>query len=230
MLILLAQGASITSVILFFVTIVLGFAYHEFAHAIAADRLGDMTPRSAGRITLNPLKHLDVFGLLMVALIGFGWAVTPVNPYNLRGNWRTSYALVAAAGPFANLLMALFFGLGMRLVVALFGFEQIAASTALQVVYDLCSWGVYTNVLLMVFNLIPLPPLDGFTILMGVLPAELAYRLEPVRRYGSLLILALFLFVPRIAPQLDIFRSLLGPAINFFYPLMTGVPQIVRFL
>ncbi|MCO5190095.1 MAG: site-2 protease family protein [Anaerolineae bacterium] len=224
MLIMLASGASVQSVVLYFITIVLGFAYHEFAHAIAADRLGDMTPRAAGRMTLNPLKHLDAFGLLMVALIGFGWAVTPVNPYNLRGNWRQSYALVAAAGPLANLIMAALFGIGMRALTFAVPATTLATSPGLQLAYDLCFWGVYTNILLMTFNLIPLPPLDGFTILMGLLPAEMAYRLEPLRRYGSLLIIGMIILLPRITPNLDVFNTLLATSIGFFYPILTGQP------
>jgi Zn-dependent protease len=224
MLIMLLNGVSPQSVILYFITIVIGFAYHEFAHAIAADRLGDMTPRAAGRITLNPFKHLDVFGLVMIALIGFGWAVTPVNPYNLRGNWRHSYAIVAAAGPFANLIMAIMFGVGMRALTFVVPIETIATTPMLQIAYDLCSWGVYTNILLMTFNLLPLPPLDGFTILMGLLPAEMAYRLEPLRRYGSLLIIGMIMFLPRISPNFDFFNTLLSTSLSFFYPLITGMP------
>src|SRR5690606_4863653 len=108
-------GFDIATIIAFIITATLAFAYHEFAHAIVADRLGDPTPRSYGRITLNPFVHLDLFGMVMLILAGFGWAMTPVNPNNLRGNPRTSYAIVALAGPVANLIMAILFALPIRL-------------------------------------------------------------------------------------------------------------------
>jgi Zn-dependent protease len=85
-------------------------------------------------------------------------------------------------------------------------------------------WGVYGNILLMVFNLIPIPPLDGFTILLGILPAELAIQLEPLRRYGSLAIIVIIFILPRVLPAFDIFGLLITPAIDFFYPLLTGLP------
>jgi hypothetical protein len=99
----------------FAVTAILAFAYHEFAHAFVADRLDDPTPRSLGRMTLNPFVHLSAFGLVMLFLFGFGWATTPVNPSRLRGNPRTSMAIVSVAGPAANLLMALLYAIPVRL-------------------------------------------------------------------------------------------------------------------
>ena len=101
----------ISEIIAFAITAILAFAYHEFAHAFVADRLGDPTPRDNGRITLNPFPHLSVFGLIMLFLVGFGWAVTPVNPSLLRGNYRRSMAMVAIAGPLANLAMAILWAL-----------------------------------------------------------------------------------------------------------------------
>lgn len=95
---LLLGDITVPLFIAFAFTALLAFAYHEFAHAFVADRLGDDTPRQFGRLTLNPFVHLDIFGTLMLLLVGFGWASTPVNPRNLRGNPRTAHAVVAVAG------------------------------------------------------------------------------------------------------------------------------------
>lgn len=178
------------------------FAYHEFAHAIAADRLGDDTPRKAGRMTLNPFPHIDRVGFVLLALLGFGWATTPVNPSQLKGNPRQSYAIVAVAGPLANLIMAAFFALLLRL--AALDFFPVP-DQLLQLFWI----GVWLNCFLMVFNLLPVPPLDGFSILLGVLPAELAYRLMPLRQYGFLIFMAIFFLLPMANIELfsNIFRQ-----------------------
>lgn len=200
----------------FLITVVFAFAYHELAHAIVADRLGDNTPREYGRISLNPIVHLDRIGMLMLVLIGFGWATTPVNPYRLRGNPRTSMAIVALAGPVANLIMAFVWGLAIR-----FGLLDPTYSTGfIPTVYQVFQMGVTINLFLAIFNLLPIPPLDGFTILIGILPAELAYRLEPVRQYGTLIIMAVF-FLPFVLGR-SLVSDVIGPIMDFLFPLMTG--------
>lgn len=197
---------NIVAIIAFAVTATLAFAYHEFAHAIVADRLGDPTPRSHGRITLNPFVHLDPFGMLMLLLAGFGWATTPVNPNNLRGNPRTSFAIVAVAGPAANLLMAILFAIPFRLL-----YDPFSPPTSDVVTFflQLCSTGLNINLLLFVFNLLPIPPLDGFTILMGVLPAEWAYQLAPIRRYGTIILLVVIFILPQFG-FLNVFNFISG--------------------
>ncbi len=211
----------VTGFIAFIITATLAFAYHEFAHAIVADRLGDPTPRQYGRITLNPFVHLDLFGMVMLVLAGFGWAMTPVNPNNLRGNPRTSYAIVALAGPAANLLMALIFALPIRL-----GLADAAATGPMLGSFELpsfflfCFMGVQINLLLMAFNLMPIPPLDGFTILMGILPPELAYRLLPLRQYGTIILLIAIFLLPRIG--LDFLGWFIGPVFDIALPFLLG--------
>lgn len=214
-------GFDVPTIIAFIVTATLAFAYHEFAHAIVADRLGDYTPRSYGRITLNPFVHLDAFGMLMLVLAGFGWATTPVNPNNLRGNPRTSYAIVAAAGPLANLLMAVIWALPIRLGLVAFAFAPSDATFALPTAFQLCYIGVQINLLLLAFNLMPIPPLDGFTILMGILPPEMAYRLTPLRQYGTLIILLVIFLLPRIG--LDVLGWFISPVLNGLMPLLIGI-------
>ncbi len=213
-------GFDIATIIAFIITATLAFAYHEFAHAIVADRMGDYTPRSYGRITLNPFVHLDLFGMLMLLLAGFGWATTPVNPNNLRGNPRTSMAIVAVAGPVANLLMAVIWAIPIRLFNLDPIFASRDASFALPTLFQLCFIGVQINLLLFAFNLIPIPPLDGFTILMGILPPEMAYRLAPLRQYGTLILLAVIFILPRLG--LNILGWFLNPVMNKIMPLLLG--------
>ena len=214
-------GFDIPTIIAFILTATLAFAYHEFAHAIVADRMGDYTPRSYGRITLNPFVHLDAFGMLMLVLAGFGWATTPVNPNNLRGNPRTSYALVAASGPLANLLMAILWALPIRLGLVSFAFANSDATFALPTAFQLCYIGVQINLLLFAFNLMPIPPLDGFTILLGILPPEMAYQLTPLRQYGTLIILLVIFLLPRIG--IDVLGWFITPVLNNVMPLLVGV-------
>lgn len=210
----------ISTIIAFLLTATLAFAYHEFAHAIVADRLGDDTPRAYGRITLNPFVHLDLFGMLMLVLAGFGWATTPVNPHKLRGNPRQSYAIVAAAGPAANLLMAVLWALPIRLGLVQQTFAIQGAGFALPTAFQVCFWGTWINLLLMVFNLMPIPPLDGFSILRGILPPEMAYRLEPLRQYGTLILIAVIFILPSIG--IPVFSWILTPVRDVFMPLLLG--------
>ena len=191
------QGIDVAIGVVF--VIIGAFAYHEYAHAIVADRLGDPTPREYGRMTLNPFPHLSLAGLVMLLLAGFGWATTPVRPNLLRGNPRVSMAWVAVAGPIANLLMAVIFAIPIRLINA--GMLTLSWGDLL---YNVSNWGVYINLLLLIFNLLPIPPLDGFTILLGMLPAEFAYRLEPLRQYGILILLGVLFLGPQIGIDINI--------------------------
>lgn len=198
------------------IILILAFAYHEFAHAITADYLGDPTPRKHGRISLNPFVHLDLFGMAMLIFVGFGWAVTPVTPHYLRGNMRQSMALVAIAGPLTNLLMAFLFAIPVRLMT----WQIIPAELVSEQVFLFFAFGVYLNVLLFCFNLLPIPPLDGFTILLGLLPTELAYQAEQIRPYGTIILLFLFIS-PNILGFSLVFETI-GPVINFLMDILVG--------
>ncbi len=179
------------------IVLLIAFTVHELAHAVTADYLGDPTPRRMGRITLNPLKHLDPFGTIMLIIAGFGWA-KPVmtNPMNMRGNPHTSMAIVAFAGPLSNLVMAgiaaIFFRLGLvDINVLMSGGGALSFSS---LVFQF----LYINLALAFFNLLPVPPLDGSRILYAILPAEMVYRLRPLEQYGFMILFLVVFFVPQV--------------------------------
>jgi Zn-dependent protease len=164
---------------------------HELAHAYAADRLGDPTPRLAGRITLNPIKHLDPIGTLVFLLTRtIGWAKpVPINPANFR-HYRRDNILVSAAGPAMNLILAACSAVLFHLVVA---FGPSLGRYFMEPLVRITAAGVILNVGLAVFNLVPIPPLDGSHILEGFLPDHLADQYRRLRPYGFILLLALIL-------------------------------------
>lgn len=183
---------SLIEIVGFAVALIPAFAVHEFAHAWVAYQLGDPTAKNQGRLTLNPLKHLDPLGTLMVLVAGFGWAKpVPVNPYYLRGG-RGSMALVAAAGPAANLLMATLVALLWRLIGLAGG----------RLLGELLLIFIYLNIALLFFNLIPLSPLDGFKVAVGWLPPALANPLARTAQSGPLILLGLVV-LGNVMPGLD---------------------------
>ena len=219
---MLLLSAGIENAVPLFIALVIAFAYHEFGHAIVADRLGDPTPRQNGRITLNPIPHLSLIGLIMLVVAGFGWATTPVTPSYLRGNIRRSYAIVSVAGPAANLIMALMWA-GIALLMGFLGpdFFQTMPDFLASLLVALPQWGIIMNFFLMFFNLMPIPPLDGFSILLGILPYEMAAQLEPLRRYG-LIILLLAVFILPSTGILNPISGMFELSFTFFLRLVTG--------
>lgn len=210
------QSDGMEGVVAILIVFVVAFAYHEYGHAFAADRLGDPTPRNHGRMTLNPFPHLSVTGFVLLIMFGFGWATTPVTPGYLRRPQRQSYALVSIAGPLMNLLMAIGMGLAYR---ALYGgslgpdlpeISGFSLSTFLEV---FLRQGVFINCILMMFNLLPIPPLDGFSIMQGILPIQLAHQLDFLRQYGMLLLMVIIFWSP-----IDVF----APARNLTQMLLYG--------
>ena len=190
------------------VILILSIILHEVAHGYVAEMLGDSTARYAGRLTLNPLPHVDPVGSVLLPIVTsvtggfvFGWAKpVPYNPYNLRhGVWGE--ALVALAGPASNFFLALVFGLALR-------FASLP-----QAMLDIFVVIVVANISLGVFNLVPIPPLDGSKILFALLP----YRAQQVRffleRYGFFLVIIFVIFL----------SSVLGPIVRGLFGLVTGM-------
>lgn len=202
----------------YLIAIVLGISLHEFAHALVAYRLGDLTPVRDGRVTINPLAHFDPFGTLLILLVGFGYGrPVLVNPYNFRMDRRAGMALVAIAGPVTNIIIALVFGLALRL---LFGVMARTPSDGLLLVLQIFSIIVTLNLGLAVFNMIPFPPLDGSKVLLALLPGDLAYRVErfyiQTQQYGLILIMALFWLGG------NIIGPLISAPVNALYDLIVG--------
>ena len=190
----------VISLLLSLPIVLLALSLHETAHGYAAWRLGDPTARNFGRLTLNPLKHLDPMGFICMLLAGFGWAnPVPVNSRYFKKP-RRDIALVALAGPLSNLLLAVVFLLLLRFV----GFgvlANLAVKTEFQfnLVYFailFLYYGVYMNVTLALFNLLPIPPLDGSRILYVFLPPRLYYKLLQHQRVITLVVMALLLLGP----------------------------------
>jgi len=217
-MLLFLRGATypVSTGISFIIVLIFAFAYHELAHAVVADRLGDPTPRSYGRITLNPIKNLDRTGFILAAVIGFGWAFTPINPAYFRGNPRRAFAIVSVAGPLANLLMAALMGLPVLLGLV----EYTLPGPVLPSLYSFLMFGVYYNLLLGAFNLIPIPPLDGFRILLGILPPDISIQLDQLYQYSMMIFLGVFFLLPAVGFNLAF--EIIGPIIGFFLPLFTG--------
>jgi Zn-dependent protease len=180
--------------------VLLALPTHEFAHAATAVALGDDTPRRQGRYTLNPLVHIDPIGALLILLVGFGWA-RPVqwNPNNITVDRRLGSILVAAAGPFSNLVLAFLSILVVRLLAGAdpqFVGSVLDGNIVARWGIQLLNFFIYINVLLFVFNLIPIPPLDGSHILFALLPGDTRQLYYGLARYGILILFGVVFLVP----------------------------------
>ncbi len=204
--------------ILSLIILIFSVILHEVSHGFMADRLGDPTARLAGRLTLNPLKHIDPLGSILVPLatfllahFAFGWAKpVPYNPYNLK-NKRQGEFLIALAGPASNLLLALIFGTILRLM--LMNISDAATAAAWMPVFTVVTTIVYINIILAIFNLIPLPPLDGSKILFSLMPHQYGRVRHVLEAYSYIWILIVVFFLWRV----------LEPVIPWVFWLLTGV-------
>ena len=210
-------------VIVIAIMLLVGFPVHEFSHALAAYRLGDGTAKLFGRLTLNPIAHFDPMGgvLLVVTILlsggawGFGWAKpTPVNPLNLEGG-RRGDAIVALAGPLSNLVLATAAALPLRYLVA-----NPELGVQVPIIVNVLYFFVTVNLVLMIFNLLPIPPLDGSHVLFAALDRETEWRVRPIlEQYGFIILFALILF-PFGDPILG---RVITPIIDGFFSLLVGV-------
>ena len=177
----------------FVIAIIVGLTFHEFSHAAVATLQGDSTARSQGRLTLNPVVHLDPLGSIALLIAGLGWArPTPVTPTHLRSR-RLGMVLVALAGPAANFVLALVAAITLRVVASMAG-ATLDGSFSVKLLNGLIIW----NVLLGVFNLVPIPPLDGSTLLTVLLPPSRQDIVRFLNQYGIFLLLGLLILAPNL--------------------------------
>ena len=178
-------------------TLVFSLCFHEFAHGYIAYRLGDNTAARNGRLTLNPLAHLDPMGSVMILLAGFGWGKpVPVNAYNLMAGVRSGMAVVAAAGPISNVVLAIITTLPIRIgLVDSTGYGFVAFEGGIdQLIGYFLQTLIGLNLVLAAFNLIPIAPLDGFKIALGVLPRDIAEGFRRLEPHGPMILLGLIFF------------------------------------
>ena len=194
--------------IIVFIVLICSIGVHEFAHALTADKLGDPTPRAQGRLTLNPIAHIDLMGILFILFWGFGWG-KPVqyDPFNLRKPSRDA-ALIALAGPIASLSLAIIGAIALRLI------PSVLVATVI-------SYVVLLNVTLGIFNLVPLYPLDGFQVVAGLLPSEKRAEWLALSRYGIIILLVFLLPIANGQSPLFI---LIQPIITRILGLLLFIP------
>lgn len=198
---------------------VLAIVCHEVSHGFVAWRYGDPTARMMGRLTLNPLKHIDIIGTLMIFIVGIGWAKpVPVVYENLR-NPKRDMMWVAAAGPITNITLAIISAIILRGMVAFSNTSASASSLSmfLEPLVMMLAFSVYINLLLAIFNMIPVPPLDGGRVMAGLLPSRQASVLARIEPYGMIIIIVLVFFT-------NIFSYVISPLLRIGIYLLAG-PQ-----
>lgn len=207
---------SLITYILFLPPILFALTIHEYSHGYIALRMGDPTAKFAGRLTFNPIKHIDIFGLLAFIIFRFGWAKpVPINPYNFT-DMRKGILYTSLAGPLSNFLVAIPFGLFLRVLPM-----NINELMPLRILIEAF---VVFNLILCAFNLIPIPPLDGSKVLFSLLPPRYAHIEYWLERYGFMILIGL-IFFDRIT-GLPILWGWIGPFVNFFGQLFAG-PLII---
>ncbi len=211
------------------VALLIAITIHEFSHALVAYGLGDSTAKRLGRLSLNPAAHLDPMGTAMLFLAGFGWGKpVPVNPMYLRSTGRQGMAMVSLAGPLSNVMTAGLFAIPIRaglmswhspfrLFVFRGGPEDLLA--------DLFGFIIFYNLILAAFNLIPLAPLDGFKVALGILPREMAASFARLETYGPAILLSVIMV--DIFLGLGILGAIIGPAVNFLGRVVLGQQAIL---
>ena len=210
---------NLQTIVLLIPPILLALTFHEFMHGWSANRLGDPTAKLAGRLTMNPLAHLDPFGTLMLFLVRFGWArPVPVDVSYFR-NPKRDLLIVSLAGPLANLFLAGLSGLLIRGFHA--GLFTWLPGIALEPLYLMVLLSLQINLALAIFNLIPIPPLDGSKILFGLLPDRYEHQALWLEQYGGYILMGLILF--GMLTNVSILGLLINPFVRFFTHLLGGI-------
>lgn len=191
--------------------ILFGFSFHEFCHAYVATRLGDSTPGDQGRLTLNPIHHIDPMGFLLMIFAHFGWAKpVQINPGAFKKPRRDDF-LVSVAGPLSNFIAAIGFAILIKIIFVVAG--SLFAGSSGDIIYQMATYFVWTNLILAFFNLLPIPPLDGSHLIFDLLPPRFAVFREKFYQIGSVLLIAIIL----IENQAKIDILPLGKVTAFFY-------------
>jgi Zn-dependent protease len=207
------------------ITLIIAFTIHEFSHAWAANYFGDSTPRINGRLTLNPLSHLDPIGSLMLLLVGFGWAKpVPVNPYTLRQRAPSALMWVSLAGPLSNFLLAMLAAIPFQLafvtrndILTAFSSQSGFLPAPAQFLFDFMT----INLVLALFNLIPLPPLDGDKIADFFMPDSWKTVTARIRPYGPMILIAIFMVGPYLG--VDLLGWIIRKPLYFLMNILIGV-------
>lgn len=194
---------------------------HEFSHGYVAYLLGDDTAKRAGRLTLNPISHIDPFGLLMLFIAHIGWAKpVPVNPYNFV-NQKRDMAITAAAGPVSNFVMAIILSVVFNLLKSANPNILYSGSLFSQFLTSMLVYAILINLALGIFNLIPIPPMDGSKILGGFLSDEAYYKYTAQERKGAQLLMIIFAI--SFVFKLNLIGAIIMPPLYFFLKLLTGI-------
>jgi len=203
------------------IVLIFAFSIHEFAHALTATSFGDDTPRINGRLTLNPLSHLDPMGSLMLLFAGFGWAKpVPVNPYVLERRSSAALMWVSLAGPFSNLILAILAAIPFRLGWASISDGFAPATGILPGFSKILVEFVWINLVLMLFNMIPLAPLDGEKILYYFAPANWSRTLDNIRPYGPMILITIVFVGPMIG--FDLIGRIIMPPLQALFQLLVS--------
>ena len=199
--------------------ILLALTFHEYAHAFVANMYGDDTAKQRGRLTLNPIRHLDPLGTIMIFLVHFGWAKpVPVNPLKLK-NPKKDMLWISAAGPLANIVLALVSGFLLRLIFATIGIPDQHSITGLLIFMMIMSLQI--NLALAIFNVLPIAPLDGSKILFGLLPSKHEGKIQFLERYGPFILIGLIVFGQFTG--VSILGGLIWPFVGFFSNIFAGI-------
>jgi Zn-dependent protease len=199
--------------------ILLALTFHEYAHAYAANKYGDDTAKQSGRLSLNPLRHLDPLGTIMIFLVHFGWAKpVPVNPFRLK-NPKKDMLWISAAGPLANIFMALISGILVRVIFAVA--EPSSENSIADLFVFMLVMSLQINLALAIFNILPIAPLDGSKILSGLLPSGFEKAILFLERYGPFILIGLIIFGR--ATGVSILGGMIWPFVEFFSKIFAGI-------